>query len=83
MHAHSCWQCSDKTRFCVEHIDSLVKKEKFIFLKPVFEIKTKTCWSAWKGIRLLVPGHQSSGGRLVWGFPVIARQGLSATHGKT
>ena len=29
LHAHSCWPCSDKTRFCVEHINTLGKKEKF------------------------------------------------------
>ena len=28
LHAHSCWPCSDKTRFCVEHINTLGKQEK-------------------------------------------------------
>ena len=61
LHAHSCWPCSDKTRFCVEHINTLGKQEKFKTLKPILEIKTKNCWSAWKGTRLLVPRHQTSG----------------------
>ena len=39
--SHLCWQCSDKTRKCQEHINTLIKKEKLIFLKPILEIKTK------------------------------------------
>ena len=31
--SHLCWQCSDKTRKCQEHINTLRKKEKLIFLK--------------------------------------------------
>ena len=34
---------------------SLRKKEKLIFLKPILDIKTKTCWSSWKGTKVLVP----------------------------
>ena len=67
LHAHLCWPCSDKTRFCVEHIDTLGKQEKFKALKPILEIKTKNCWSAWKGTRLLVPGHQNFGApNFIW-----------------
>ena len=67
LHAHSCWPCSDKTRFCVEHINTLGKQEKFKTLKPILEIKTKNCWSAWKGTRLLVPGHQNFGApNFIW-----------------
>ena len=43
--SHLCWQCSDKTRKCQEHIDTLRKKEKLIFLKPILEIKTKNLFS--------------------------------------
>ena len=53
--SHLCWQCSDKTRKCQEHINTLKKKEKLIFLKPILDIKTKTCWSSWKGTKVLVP----------------------------
>ena len=38
-----------------EHINTLRKKEKLIFLKPILDIKTKTCWSSWKGTKVLVP----------------------------
>ena len=51
--SHLCWQCSDKTRKCQEHKNTLRKKEKLIFLMPILEIKTKNLFS-WKG-------HQSSG----------------------
>ena len=43
--SHLCWQCSDKTRKCQEHINTLRKKEKLIFLKPILEIKTKNLFS--------------------------------------
>ena len=56
-----CWQCSNKTRKCQEHINTLRKKEKLIFLMPILEIKTKNLFSAGKGTRVLVPGHQNSG----------------------
>ena len=62
----SCWQCSNMTRFCVKHINTIGKQEKFKVLKPILEIKTKNCWSAWKGTRLLVPGHQNSGALPSW-----------------
>ena len=55
VYSHLCWQCSDKTRKCPEHINTLRKKEKLIFLKPILDIKTKTCWSSWKGTKVLVP----------------------------
>ena len=53
--SHLCWQCSDKTRKCPEHINTLGKKEKLIFLKPILEIKTKNLFSTWKGTRVLLP----------------------------
>ena len=53
--SHLCWQCFEKTRKCQEHINTLRKKEKLIFLKPILDIKTKTCWSSWKGTKVLVP----------------------------
>ena len=59
--SHLCWQCSDKTRKCQEHKNTLRKKEKLIFLVPILEIKTKNLLSAGKGTRVLVPGHQNSG----------------------
>ena len=43
-----------KNRKCQEHINTLRKKEKLIFLKPILDIKTKTCWSSWKGTKVLV-----------------------------
>ena len=64
-----CWQCSNKTRKCQEHINTLRKKEKLIFLMPILEIKTKNLFSAGKGTRVLVPGHQNSGApSFFWGF---------------
>ena len=51
-----CWQCSDKTRKCQEHINTLRKKEKLAFLKPILKIKTK------KPVFNL-KGHQNSGAR--------------------
>ena len=59
--SHLCWQCSDKTRKCQEHKNTLRKKEKLIFLMPILEIKTKNLFSAGKGTRVLVPGHQNYG----------------------
>ena len=59
--SHLCWQCSNKNRKCREHINTLGKKDKLIFLTPIFEIKTKNLLSTWKGTRVLVPGHQNSG----------------------
>ena len=45
------------------------KKEKLIFLMPILEIKTKNPFSAGKGTRVLVPGHQNSGApTFFWGF---------------
>ena len=61
VYSHLCWQCSNKNRKCREHINTLGKKDKLIFLKPIFEIKTKNLLSTWKGTRVLVPGHQNSG----------------------
>ena len=55
VYSHLCWQCFEKTRKCQEHINTLRKKEKLIFLKPILDIKTKTCWSSWKGTKVLVP----------------------------
>ena len=49
-----CWQYSDITKKCQEYINKLRKKEKLIFLKPILDIKTKTCWSSWKGTKVLV-----------------------------
>ena len=57
----SCWQCSNITRFRVKHMKTLGKQDKFIFLMPSLEIKTKNYCSAWKGTKILVPGHQNSG----------------------
>ena len=45
VYSHLYWQCSDKTRKCPEHINTLRKKEKLIFLKPILEIKTKNLFS--------------------------------------
>ena len=56
-----CWQCSDKTRKCPEHKNTLRKKEKLTFLKPILQIKTKNLLLTRKGTRVLVPGHQNSG----------------------
>ena len=64
--SHLCWQCSNKNRKCREHINTLGKKDKLIFLKPIFEIKTKNLLSTWKGTRVLVPGHQNSGALSSW-----------------
>ena len=61
VYSHLCWQCSNKNRKCREHINTLGKKDKLIFLKPIFEIKTKNLLSTWKGTRVLVPRHQNSG----------------------
>ena len=61
VYSHLCWQCSNKNRKCREHINTLGKKDKLIFLKPIFEIKTKNLLSTWKGTRVLVPGHLNSG----------------------
>ena len=55
VYSHLCWQCSNKNRKCWEHINTLGKKDKLIFLKPIFEIKTKNLLSTWKGTRTLVP----------------------------
>ena len=55
VYSHLCWQCFETTRKCQEHINTLRKKEKLIFLKPILDIKTKTCWSSWKGTKVLVP----------------------------
>ena len=69
MFSHLCWQCSDKTRKCQEHKNTLRKKEKLIFLMPILEIKTKNLFLAGKGTRVLVPGHQNSGApTCFWGF---------------
>ena len=65
--SHLCWQCSDKTRKCQEHKNTLRKKEKLIFLMPILEIKTKNLFSAGKGTRVLVPGHQNSGASTFFG----------------
>ena len=43
--SHLCWQCSNKNRKCREHINTLGKKDKMIFLMPIFEIKTKNLLS--------------------------------------
>ncbi len=51
-----CWQCSYITRFCVKHIKTLDKQEKFIFLKPILEIKTEN-------LLVSLEGHQTSGAR--------------------
>ena len=61
VYSHLCWQCYDKTRKYQEHINTLRKKEKLIFQKPILELKTKNLFSAGKGTRVLVPGHQNSG----------------------
>ena len=45
VYSHLCWQCSNKNRKCREHINTLGKKDKLIFLKPIFEIKTKNLLS--------------------------------------
>ena len=45
VYSHLCWQCSNKNRKCREHINTLGKKDKRIFLKPIFEIKTKNLLS--------------------------------------
>ena len=66
VYSHSCWQYSNKNRKCREHINTLGKKDKLIFLKPIFEIKTKNLLSTWKGTRVLVPGHQNSGALSSW-----------------
>ena len=55
VYSHLCWQCFEKNRKCQEHINTLRKKEKLIFLKPILDIKTKTCWSSWKGTKVMVP----------------------------
>ena len=47
VYLHLRWQCSDKTRKCQVHINTLRKNEKLKFLKPILEIKT--------GTRTLVP----------------------------
>ena len=54
VYSHLCWQCSDKTRKCQEHINILGKKDKLTFLTPILEIKTKK-------LLLNLKGHQSSG----------------------
>ena len=56
LHAHSCWPCSDKTRFCVEHINTNAKQQKIKVLKPILEIKTKN-------LLVSLEGHQTSGAR--------------------
>ena len=40
-----CWQYSDITKKCQEHINTLGKKDKLIFLKLILEIKTKNLFS--------------------------------------
>ena len=54
LHAHSCWPCSDKTRFCVEHINTIGKQQKIKVPKPILEIKTKN-------LLVSLGGHQTSG----------------------
>ena len=50
------WSLSNITRFCVKHIKTLDKQEKFIFLKPILEIKTEN-------LLVSLEGHQTSGAR--------------------
>ena len=61
VYSHLCWQCSDKTRKCQDHISILEKKINWHFLRPFLRSKHKNCCSTWKGTRVLVPGHQNSG----------------------
>ena len=63
LHAHSCWLCHHKIKFCVEHINTLGKKHKFL------KLKQETCLSARK-TRTLVASHQNSGA------PPICLQGF-------
>ena len=56
VYSNLCWQCSDKTRKCQEHINTIRKKEKLTFLMPILEITIK------KPV-VNLKGHQSSGAR--------------------
>ena len=57
VYSHLCWQCSNKNRKCREHINTLGKKDKLIFLKPIFEIKTKNLLSTFFSVFLVVYPH--------------------------
>ena len=38
VYSHLCWQCSNKNRKNREHINTLGKKDKLIFLMPILKI---------------------------------------------
>ena len=46
VYSHLCWQCSNKNRKCREHINTLGKKDKLIFLMSILEI-TRENYSLW------------------------------------